>query len=180
MASFTAPSTPSHQPILHRSFTLPAKLIDTTKLQTQHRTPSPGAVETLFAHHAGRIVSFSPPLDLSAPRSRSTSLAGLAVDAEPIGTLPYVSHTERTIAAGMSKLTAVQFALLTYPRLASYRPCTWVGSFPKLWQACTSHSCKVAVLVCRRRNSVRPAHKKKQLLSYRVAERLYRGPASCG
>ncbi|MCJ1250036.1 hypothetical protein MMC30_007262 [Trapelia coarctata] len=100
MASATASSTPgpATPSPLRRSFTLPPKLTGSHKPQTTANGVDLNTVDMLFVHHTCRIVSFRPTL--GKPRSRPSSTSGLVPNNEPPGTLPWASHTERTIAAG--------------------------------------------------------------------------------
>ncbi|KAL8933168.1 MAG: hypothetical protein Q9211_005925 [Gyalolechia sp. 1 TL-2023] len=54
--------------------------------------------ETLYAHNAGKIVSFHPPVH-GTRRHSSVEQGYSALQDEPVGTLPWASPTERTIAA---------------------------------------------------------------------------------
>ncbi|MCJ1471635.1 hypothetical protein MMC13_000275 [Lambiella insularis] len=101
MASIVAPvtsglSTPSPQ--FRRSFTLPPKLPDAHRSRSYGKEADRNAVEILFAHHTGRIVSFSSGEIYS--RSRSGSLAKAGGETGPVGSLPWASVTEKTLAAG--------------------------------------------------------------------------------
>ncbi|KAL9613067.1 MAG: hypothetical protein Q9167_002366 [Letrouitia subvulpina] len=104
MEVLAAPSTPDNppsHPSIRRSFTLPDKLNSSPKFSP---SPSPstgvaGAIDTLYTHHAARIVFFS--LMVEGPRRHSSVEQGhSAQEKDPIGTLPWASLTERTIAAG--------------------------------------------------------------------------------
>ena len=100
MNSLTAPSTPNQSPTFHRSFTLPSRLNSSPRSRVSERTPEPDAVETLFTQQAAKIVTFNA----SSPSSqlRSVSLGNeVAQNSEVVGTLPWVTHSERTIAAGV-------------------------------------------------------------------------------
>ncbi|MCJ1391956.1 hypothetical protein MMC18_004823 [Xylographa bjoerkii] len=94
--SIAGPATPS--PLLRRSFTLPSRLANAQKPDSYGKAGDSDTIETLFAHPSSRIVSFSPSHSYTKPRSNSHA----RVDQEdgPIGTLPWASHAERTIAAG--------------------------------------------------------------------------------
>lgn len=100
MALASAPSTPEQQatlpPIIRRSFTTPIK--SASAFQPSQDAEAATA-ETLFAHHACKIVSFGTPGDFSR-RHSSVSDGRFALRDEPTGTLPWASTTERTIAAG--------------------------------------------------------------------------------
>jgi hypothetical protein len=98
MATTPSPTTPMRSSGLHRSFTLPTNLGDTHRSPTTPTSPDPKTIETLFEHPNGKIVSFSPPLPLGGSRA---SLSPIGTEDELIGVLPWASHTERTIAAGL-------------------------------------------------------------------------------
>jgi hypothetical protein len=92
------PNSDAQPPVIRRSFTLPPTLSDAARSRGSGRNSPDPSVETLFVHHAGKIVAFSPSLGYA--RSRSASLAASTPEDEPVGTLPWASKTERTIAAG--------------------------------------------------------------------------------
>lgn len=104
MASATAPTTPEATapfPLMRRSFTLPPKLPELRRSSYSSKQEEKPAVETLFAHHNCKIVSFSP--SSATPKKNSSSGRGNdEVENEPVGTLPWKTNSERTIAAGMS------------------------------------------------------------------------------
>ncbi|MCJ1416742.1 hypothetical protein MMC32_003080 [Xylographa parallela] len=95
-ACIAEPATPS--PLLRRSFTLPPRLANVQQPQSYARSADSDTIVTLFAHPSSKIVKFSPSSNYTKPRSNSHA----RVDQEdgPIGTLPYASHVERTLAAG--------------------------------------------------------------------------------
>jgi len=101
MASSTAPSTPdgAAPPILRRAFTVPTKLTKSNTFKNYSHTAEAAVVDTLFTHH-GKIISFSPSSSNSRPRS-SSGPQSVDSDRDSIGSLPWVSYTERTVAAGM-------------------------------------------------------------------------------
>ncbi|KAI9871450.1 MAG: hypothetical protein M1830_002904 [Pleopsidium flavum] len=101
MASSTAPSTPdgTPPPILRRAFTVPAKLTKSVASKNYSQTAETAVVETLFTHQYGKIISFSPSSSSSRPSSGSGP-PRVDSDGDSIGSLPWVSYTERTIAAG--------------------------------------------------------------------------------
>ena len=105
MASPTAPSTPRQPTLPHRSFTVPSRLADVSRSRAFSGTPEHDTVETLFVHHAGKIILFSPPYTAS-PR-RTTPLASPTGDEESAGTLPWTTRTERVVAAGLLILVLV-------------------------------------------------------------------------
>ncbi|KAL8674518.1 MAG: hypothetical protein Q9168_001110 [Polycauliona sp. 1 TL-2023] len=93
--------TADQPPPFRRLFTAPLP-----KTSPSSRDLAEEAAETLYAHHAGRIVSFSPPL--SATRRHSSVEQGhVVLQDEPAGTLPWASATERTIAAGPLRIYRV-------------------------------------------------------------------------
>jgi len=99
MALASAPSTPERgiaAPLIRRSFTAP---IRSTKATNPIREAQADGAETLYAHHAGKIVSFTTSNN-SARRHSSVSDGKSDLRQEPVGTLPWASSTERTIAAG--------------------------------------------------------------------------------
>ena len=104
MASTTAPATPENvappMPSMRRAFTVPTKLTDHIRARGLTHEAEEQEAETLFAHSSARIVSFSPLLTTSKLRS-SPGRGRAEHDDEPIGTLPWASSTERTIAAGL-------------------------------------------------------------------------------
>ena len=100
MNSLTAPSTPNQHPVIHRSFTLPPRLSGIPRPRIDEKVPGPDAVETLFAHHAGKIVTFNAYGASSPPRSGS-SVTDIIEDNKLAGILPWATHSERTIAAGI-------------------------------------------------------------------------------
>lgn len=98
MALASAPSTPERMVTPHairRSFTAPTKL----SLPTI-RSPEANidGAETLYSHGAAKIVSFNTSNDFG--RRHSSVSNGRAEFQESVGTLPWASTTERTIAAG--------------------------------------------------------------------------------
>ena len=97
MALASAPTTPERSvqaPIVRRAFTAPIK---SSKRPVQTGEGPSGDGETLFAHEAAKIVSFS----VASPSSRFSVQSGDVAE-EGAGSLPWASHTERTVAAGMS------------------------------------------------------------------------------
>ncbi|KAL9116446.1 MAG: hypothetical protein Q9187_007031 [Circinaria calcarea] len=103
MASATAPTTPEATapfPLMRRSFTLPPKLPELRRSSYSPKQEEKPAVETLFAHHNCKIVSFTP--SLANPKTNSSSGRGNDdVGNEPIGTLPWKTNSERTMAVGL-------------------------------------------------------------------------------
>ncbi|KAL8869484.1 MAG: hypothetical protein Q9174_004240 [Haloplaca sp. 1 TL-2023] len=96
------PLTPDHShapPSFRRSVTLPYRLIESSRTSPSSHDASRQSAETLYAHNAGKIVSFSPP-SAGTKRHSSVDQGHSALQDEPVGTLPWASITERTIAAG--------------------------------------------------------------------------------
>ena len=99
MALASAPSTPQRvvpQPSIRRSFTAPIRS-STSKFPISQEILDDS--ETLFAHSACKIVSFSTSR-IFVRRHSIVSNGRPDSQEEPIGTLPWASTTERTIAAG--------------------------------------------------------------------------------
>ncbi|KAI9822291.1 MAG: hypothetical protein M1827_000009 [Pycnora praestabilis] len=100
MDSPTAASTPQYAtppPAMRRSFTLPPRLNGSPKLWSPNQTIESEGVETLFAHNSGKIVSFESSSSTTRPRPISGHTRG-EPEAEAVGTTPWASRTERTIA----------------------------------------------------------------------------------
>lgn len=102
MALTSAPSTPERAappPFIRRSFTAPTRSIPLPKETVD-------GAETLYAHGAGKIVSFNNLPSL--PRRHSSISNGRAeLQEEPVGTLPWFSTTERTLATGPLRIYRV-------------------------------------------------------------------------
>ncbi len=99
----SAPTTPesSGSPhVLRRSFTAPIRSTGFSKLTEPFRETEGEGAETLFTHNAGRIVSFTTYP--SVARRHSSLGHGILDQEEPVGSLPWASTTERTIAAGIT------------------------------------------------------------------------------
>ncbi|KAL9041808.1 MAG: hypothetical protein Q9214_003980 [Letrouitia sp. 1 TL-2023] len=100
MEVLAAPSTPDNpqaHPSIRRSFTLPNRPNSSPK--SSPPAGAAGAIDTLYTHHAARIVFFSPMV--GGPRRHSSVEQGhSAQEKDPVGILPWASLTERTIAAG--------------------------------------------------------------------------------
>jgi hypothetical protein len=101
----SSPSTPEHAPPAIRSHirrvhTLPPKLLDPTRTPPQVAHP-PDAIEILFHAASAKVVAFEAPTSSSRPSSRSGVKAG-EQDNQFLtnGSLPWISSTERTLAAG--------------------------------------------------------------------------------
>ena len=99
MALASAPSTPERrfqEPLVRRSFTAPIN-------SANQNLPSFGSdeqkAETLFAHGTVKVVQFSNSGKL-ARRHSSVSDGKSELHEAAVGTLPWASLTERTIAAG--------------------------------------------------------------------------------
>lgn len=96
----TAPATPENAkspPIFRRAFTVPTRFAGGSKTPAPLREAEAQGAETLFAHEHCRIVSFST--GFRRPSSSGSGYNGNLED-DPVGTLPWASLTERTIAAG--------------------------------------------------------------------------------
>ncbi|KAI4234710.1 MAG: hypothetical protein LQ349_003625 [Xanthoria aureola] len=96
-----ASNPPNQPPAFRRLFTAP---VPRTSPSIQELAED--AAETLYAHNAGRIVSFSPPIT-GTRRHSSLEQGHVALHHEPVGTLPWASPTERTIAAGPLRIYRV-------------------------------------------------------------------------
>ena len=109
MALASAASTPERatpSPFIRRSFTAPIRSSRSIPLPEE----TVDGAETLYAHGAGRIVSFNNPTSL-ARRHSSISNGRAELQEEPVGTLPWFSTTERTLAAGMLERTQIDTVL---------------------------------------------------------------------
>ncbi|KAL8941649.1 MAG: hypothetical protein Q9216_002111 [Gyalolechia sp. 2 TL-2023] len=103
------PSTPDRSqalPAFHRSFTAPSRSGDSPRSSPSTRQAVEEEAETLYAHNAGKIVSFNPPFN-GTRRHSSVEQGYSALQDEPVGTLPWASPTERTIAAGSLRIYRV-------------------------------------------------------------------------
>ncbi|KAL8735544.1 MAG: hypothetical protein Q9166_000712 [cf. Caloplaca sp. 2 TL-2023] len=90
--------TPNHPPTIRR-FSTPTRAARSSKLSPSTRDVSEEDAETLYAHYAAKIVSFNPPFN-GTRRHSSVEQGHSALQDEQVGTLPWASATERTIAAG--------------------------------------------------------------------------------
>ena len=100
--ALSSPETGTSPPAIRHAFTSPSKWIEHQQIPTPTRQTDGKTVETLYTHRAAKIVSFSPIS--SSPRLTSSSSARRVSadhEDEAVGTLPWASSTERTIAAGM-------------------------------------------------------------------------------
>lgn len=109
MVPLTAPSTlenapPLTHPGFRRSYTVPTKLIDSTNRASKGPLAATDDVETLFTHTAAKVVSFSAPFTGSR-QGPSSGRRASGTEKELIGTLPWATSTERTIAAGTQQST---------------------------------------------------------------------------
>ncbi|CAD6569134.1 MAG: hypothetical protein ASARMPREDX12_002215 [Alectoria sarmentosa] len=105
MALASAPSTPERAtppPFIRRSFTAPIR--PSRSIPVSEETVD--GAETLYAHGAGKIVSFNNLTSL-ARRHSSISNGRAELQEEPVGTLPWFSTTERTLAAGPLRIYRV-------------------------------------------------------------------------
>ncbi|KAL8718885.1 MAG: hypothetical protein Q9225_004030 [Loekoesia sp. 1 TL-2023] len=103
------PSTPDRSqapPAFRRSFTVPTTSIVSPRSSPAARKAGEEEAETLYAHNAGKIVSFNPPISGSR-RHSSVEQGYSALQDEPAGTLPWASATERTVAAGPLRIYRV-------------------------------------------------------------------------
>ncbi|KAL8684048.1 MAG: hypothetical protein Q9186_000078 [Xanthomendoza sp. 1 TL-2023] len=98
--------TPDQPPTIRRSFTTPTRSSRTPRASPTTREIAEEEAETLYAHNAGKIVSFNPPYT-GTRRHSSVEQAHSAIQDEPVGTLPWASATERTIAAGPLRIYRV-------------------------------------------------------------------------
>ena len=99
----TAPSTPENAispPVIRRAFTVPPKLAGFTRASSVASDAVVRGADTLFAHNHCKIISFNsvskPPISAGRDENESKEL---------VGTLPWATNTERTIAAGMRNST---------------------------------------------------------------------------
>ncbi|KZF21864.1 hypothetical protein L228DRAFT_239797 [Xylona heveae TC161] len=90
-------------PGLRRSCTLPLKLSDSSRRAS--KSSEDPVIETLFVHHSAKVVSFSPPSHVL--RRPTTPDYGAADPEDQVGTLPWNSTVERTMAAGPLRLYRV-------------------------------------------------------------------------
>ncbi|KAL8650566.1 MAG: hypothetical protein Q9210_003742 [Variospora velana] len=104
-----SPATTDHSqtpPLFRRPVTVPTASSVSPRSSPSIREAVEEEAETLYAHHAGKIVSFNPPI--SGTRRHSSVEQGYsALDDEPVGTLPWASATERTLAAGPLRIYRV-------------------------------------------------------------------------
>ncbi|OMP81470.1 hypothetical protein BK809_0002463 [Diplodia seriata] len=108
MSSPTAPSTPPAQPTakhgVRRSLTLPTRLAGSSP-----SAQSPGSadgVEILFNHNFAKIVLFTTASSLSRPSSSASHRTVLGDNGHP-DTIPWMSPTESTVAAGPIRIYRV-------------------------------------------------------------------------
>lgn len=108
MALASAPSTPERAappPGIRRSFTAP---IRSTRKSIPMPEETDAGTETLYAHSACKIVSFSNPSSLIR-RHSSVSNGRDEFQDQPVGTLPWASPTERTIAVGKNTTPSLRY-----------------------------------------------------------------------
>ena len=99
MALVSAPSTPergAQPPSIRRAFTAPIK---SSRVPLPLKEAEAKGAETLFAHNATRIVSFTTTSS-SGRRHSSVSDGRSEFRDEEAGSLPWASLTERTMASG--------------------------------------------------------------------------------
>lgn len=116
----TAPSTPDNTkspPIFRRAFTVPTRFSSLSKTETPLREAEVQGAETLFAHEYCRIVSFST--GFRRPSSSGSGYNG-NLEEDPVGTLPWASLTERTIAAGEHRNIPSSIIAHSYPCQGHY------------------------------------------------------------
>ena len=142
----TTPERPTQAPGFRRAFTAPIK---SSKTPSQRKDKQDDNADTLFAHDAATIISFTA----SQPADRRDSLASKVQDGSIMqysGTLPWASLTERTVAAGMLLCVLKISSIDPLNRSPSHISCSR-HSLPPLRQYLTASAPKVSVLVCRRR-----------------------------
>lgn len=91
-------TNPSHA--VRRSFTAPSKSKSSPSSISAIRDVAAEGAETLFAHHACRIVSFNSS-SRAWRRHSSYANRGYELSTEPVGILPWASATETTISTGV-------------------------------------------------------------------------------
>lgn len=110
MALASAPSTPDRAPqppAIRRSFTAPIK---SSRSRFPISEEAAEDTENLFAYNACKIVSFNTSSNYATKHSSVSDGRAESQD-EPVGTLPWRTTTERTIAAGEVKYL-IEFQLL--------------------------------------------------------------------
>lgn len=141
----TAPSTPENAPsppVIRRAFTVPTKLTGISKAAAKAPEADGQGAETLFAHSRCKIVSFNAGTKrpISAGRDQP-------VNQEPVGTLPWATTTERTIAAGtMIEFMTEQLLTYAYSRTATNLPRPR-GVFPQFRHYPTADISEITMLV---------------------------------
>lgn len=160
----SAPATPEHAPstISHpgvrRVHTLPAKLAP----------PQLDTVETLFVHSEAKVVSFNVAAVVGT-RPGSSAGRRRTLEGDASGTLAWSSPSERTLAAGMSKVLGLYMHLLTICRTTANLQSSQFGCLvPQFGPPTPSYSTKVTMLVCGRTVLVCAARARGDLLSYRT------------
>ncbi|KAF1988809.1 hypothetical protein K402DRAFT_373138 [Aulographum hederae CBS 113979] len=108
MTAMSPPSTPERglHPGMRRSFTLPIQANYSPKSPPGSSSATPDSVESLFSTALAKVVSFSSSTTSSRPSS-SSGRGTVDPDKDLIGTLPWASATERTIAAGPLRIYRV-------------------------------------------------------------------------
>lgn len=112
MEASPSPSTPQNtnpSHVVRRSFTAPPKSRSSPSSTLSIREAETEGAETLFAHHACRIVSFNSS---SRVWRRHSSFANRGSE-EPVGILPWASATETTISTGVRYQTDLEAFILT-------------------------------------------------------------------
>ncbi len=157
-------------PAFRRSFTVPTKSVASPRSSPGAGEEVEAAAETLYAHSAGKIVSFNPPI--SGTRRHSSVEQGYsALQDEPVGTLPWASATERTLAAGEHCLVIALLAcgLQIIPRDRSFMHLSSprLRCFSQFWKQIPETSPgEIAVLVCGWRIQICPTSGSTHLLPH--------------
>ena len=150
MALATAPSTPERTglpPSIRRSFTAPTNSCRSAIPIPQ--SPGEGA-ETLYAHTACKIISFSHTSS-TGRRHSSVSDGRAEFQEHSSGSSPWASATERTIAAGEypdSSYVTYSVLLTYFSRALEDIQSTWICRLPQLRRDSTAYSSQIAMLVC--------------------------------
>lgn len=119
----SSPSTPQNTNPSHavrRSFTAPPKSKSSPSSILAIREAEAEGAETLFAHHACRIVSFNLSSRVWRRHSSLTN-RGSELSTEPVGILPWASTTETTVSTGVTYQTGFEAFTLTRGLLGPLR-----------------------------------------------------------
>lgn len=137
------PSTPQNTNPSHlarRSFTAPPKSKSSPSSISSIREAEAEGAETLFAHHACRIVSFNLSNRVWR-RHSSFAHRGSELSTEPVGILPWASAIETTVSTGMTYRTDCSTDIdLWFPRSDTDIPSARLRSLPQLRQYFTPNS----------------------------------------